>query len=85
MNTGPSAIDGWTLTWTWPTGWQQVSSGWSANWSQVGTEVRVTSTPDNRRLAAGDGSTSAGFVGAYSGPNVLPGAFRLNGTVCTTR
>lgn len=85
VNTGPSTLDGWTLTWTWPTGWQQVSSGWSANWSQVGTEVRVTSTADNRRLAAGGGSTSAGFVGAYSGPNVLPGAFRLNGTVCTTR
>ncbi|WP_433287922.1 cellulose binding domain-containing protein [Micromonospora sp. CA-244673] len=84
VNTGPSAIDGWTLTWTWPTAWQQVSSGWSANWSQVGTEVRVTSTADNRRLAAGGGSTSAGFVGAYSGPNVPPGAFRLNGTVCTT-
>jgi hypothetical protein len=28
---------------------------------------------------------SYAVVGAYSGPNVLPGAFRLNGTVCTTR
>lgn len=81
VNNGPGAIDGWTLTWTWPTGWQQVSSGWSANWSQAGTLVKVTSTDDNRRLAAG-ASTSAGFVGAYSGPNVLPTAFRLNGTVC---
>ncbi|WNM39475.1 cellulose binding domain-containing protein [Micromonospora halotolerans] len=84
VNTGPSAIDGWTLTWTWPTNWQQVSSGWSANWSQAGTRVTATSTADNRRLAAGGGSTSAGFVGAYSGPNVPPGAFRLNGTVCAT-
>ena len=27
---------------------------------------------------------NVGFVGAYSGPNVPPGVFTLNGTVCTT-
>ncbi|MFF0657751.1 cellulose binding domain-containing protein [Micromonospora tulbaghiae] len=85
VNTGPEALDGWTLTWTWPTGWQQVSSGWSATWDQQGRNVRVTPTADNRRLAADGGSTTVGFVGAYSGPNVPPGAFRLNGTVCTLR
>ncbi|SBT41840.1 cellulose binding domain-containing protein [Micromonospora auratinigra] len=84
VNTGPDRLDGWTLSWTWPTGWQQVSSGWNATWTQTGTAVRVTPTADNRSLAAGGGSTSVGFVGAYSGPNVLPTAFRLNGTVCTT-
>ncbi|WP_406079445.1 cellulose binding domain-containing protein [Micromonospora sp. NBC_00858] len=83
INNGTSPINGWTLTWTWPTGWQQVSSGWSATWEQVGAAVRVTPTDDNRQIAAG-GSVSAGFVGAYSGPNVLPTAFTLNGTVCTT-
>ncbi|MGV9767594.1 cellulose binding domain-containing protein [Micromonospora tulbaghiae] len=85
VNTGPEALDGWTLTWTWPTGWQQVSSGWSATWDQQARNVRVTPTADNRRLAADGGSTTVGFVGAYSGPNVPPGAFRLNGTVCTLR
>nr|BFE76204.1 hypothetical protein GCM10020092_095050 [Actinoplanes digitatis] len=35
-------------------------------------------------LAAGGGTTTVGFVGAYSGPNVLPGVFTLNGTVCST-
>ncbi|EWM63841.1 cellulose 1,4-beta-cellobiosidase [Micromonospora sp. M42] len=85
INTGAKAIDGWTLTWTWPTDWQQVSSGWSATWDQQGRNVRVTPTADNRRLAADGGSTTVGFVGAYSGPNVPPGAFRLNGTVCTLR
>ncbi|MFG1721227.1 cellulose binding domain-containing protein [Micromonospora chalcea] len=85
INTGAKALDGWTLTWTWPTAWQQVSSGWSATWDQQGRNVRVTPTDDNRRLAADGGSTTVGFVGAYSGPNVPPGAFRLNGTVCTLR
>ncbi|MBQ0992747.1 cellulose binding domain-containing protein [Micromonospora sp. H61] len=82
-NNGSSPIDGWTLTWAWPTGWQQVSSGWSATWEQVGTTVRVTPTADNRQIAAG-GTVSAGFVGAYGGPNVLPTAFSLNGTICAT-
>ncbi|MEW2593394.1 cellulose binding domain-containing protein [Micromonospora aurantiaca] len=85
INTGAKAVDGWTLTWTWSTAWQQVSSGWSATWDQQGRDVRVTSTADNRRLAADGGSTTVGFVGAYSGPNVPPAAFRLNGTVCTLR
>ncbi|MFF5215909.1 cellulose binding domain-containing protein [Micromonospora sp. NPDC000442] len=82
VNDADTAIDGWTLTWTWPTTWQRVGSGWSANWEQVGATVRVTGTDDNRRIPA-EGGTSAGFVGEYSGPNVTPTAFRLNGALCT--
>jgi Cellulose binding domain/Fibronectin type III domain len=82
-NTGTAPIDGWTLAFTWPTGWQQVSSGWSGTWVQTGTAVTVTSTTDNATLAAG-GATGAGFVGSYSGPNILPTAFTLNGTVCSS-
>ncbi|WP_405096849.1 cellulose binding domain-containing protein [Micromonospora sp. NBC_01412] len=83
VNNGAAPINGWTLTWTWPTTWQQVSGGWNANWEQVGRTVRVTNTADNRLIAGGGGSTSAGFVGSYGGPNVLPTAFTLNGVVCT--
>ncbi|MER7456033.1 cellulose binding domain-containing protein [Micromonospora sp. NPDC126480] len=83
-NTGPDAIHGWTLTFDWPTGWQRVDSGWNGSWSQDGSAVRVTNVKHNGELAAGGGATSAGFVGGYGGPNVLPSVFRLNGTVCTT-
>ena len=83
-NTGAAPIDGWTLNFTWPTSWQQVSGGWSGNWQQTGTAVTVTSTTDNAKLAGSGGSTSTGFVGAYSGPNINPTVFTLNGTVCTT-
>ncbi|GGM24409.1 alpha-L-arabinofuranosidase [Micromonospora sonchi] len=82
VNNTERPINGWTLTWTWPTSWQRIGSGWNANWEQTGTNVRVTSTDDSRQLAAG-GTVSAGFVGEYSGPNVVPTAFRLNGTLCT--
>ncbi|MEU4239794.1 cellulose binding domain-containing protein [Actinoplanes sp. NPDC026619] len=79
-NTGAAPLNGWTLAYTWPTSWQSVSSGWSATWTQTGADVRVTS---DATLAANGGATSVGFVGAYSGPNILPTAFTLNGTVCS--
>ncbi|MFF5230761.1 cellulose binding domain-containing protein [Dactylosporangium sp. NPDC000521] len=82
-NTGASPINGWTLTFTWPTAWQSVSGSWNGNWTQTGRDVKVTNIDTNGALAAGGGATSTGFVGAYNGPNVLPSAFRLNGTVCT--
>ncbi|ROT28198.1 cellulose binding domain-containing protein [Micromonospora sp. HM5-17] len=82
VNNGDEPITGWTLTYTWPTDWQQVSSGWSGTWEQVGRTVRVTNADDNRQIPAG-GGTSTGFVAAYSGPNVPPGVFTLNGVVCT--
>ena len=80
-NNGSAPLTGWTLTFTWPTGWQSVQSGWSATWTQTGRDVRVTGEP-GATLAAG-ATTAVGFVGAYSGPNVPPGVFKLNGTVCS--
>lgn len=82
-NTGTNPIDGWTLVFTWPTGWQQMNGGWNANWEQTGSTVRVTSLTTNGKLAAGGGTVNVGFVAGYSGPNILPVAFTLNGTICT--
>ena len=79
-NTGPAPLDGWTLAFTWPTAWQQVSSGWNGTWTQDGTTVVVTGTG----ALAPNAVVNAGFVAGYSGPNVPPIAFTLNGTVCET-
>jgi cellulase/cellobiase CelA1 len=79
-NTGAAPLNGWTLTFDWPTSWQSMNGGWTATWSQSGTEVKATS---DTALAANGGTTSIGFVAGYSGPNVLPTAFTLNGTVCS--
>jgi Cellulose binding domain/Fibronectin type III domain len=81
-NTGTDPIDTWTMSFTWPTSWQRVDSGWNATWSQEGATVRVASVEGNRVLAPG-ASATAGFVGSYQGPNVPPAAFTLNGTLCT--
>lgn len=80
-NRGQNPLSGWTLTFNWPTGWQQLSGGWNGTWTQTGSTVTVTNLPDSGPLAPG-GSVNIGFVGAYSGPNVLPSAFTLNGTLC---
>jgi hypothetical protein len=79
-NNAAAPVSGWTLAFTWPTAWQSLNSGWSATWNQEGRTVRVTS---DAALAAG-ATASVGFVGNYSGPNVLPAVFTLNGTVCTS-
>jgi hypothetical protein len=84
VNNGPNPINGWTLTFSWPTPWQRMDGGWNGTWSQSGETIRVTNADFNRDLAAGGGATNIGFVGGYSGPNVMPAVFTLNGTVCST-
>lgn len=79
-NNGAGPVNGWTLAFSWPTAWQSLGSGWNATWTADGRTVRVTS---DSSLAAG-ATTNVGFVGNYSGPNVLPSVFTLNGTVCAT-
>ncbi|TDO42160.1 cellulose binding domain-containing protein [Paractinoplanes brasiliensis] len=79
-NNTANAMASWTLTFGWPTTWQSLNSGWNATWTADGRTVRVTG--DNA-LAAG-ATVNVGFVGSYSGPNVLPEVFDLNGHVCTS-
>ncbi|SFW70440.1 cellulose binding domain-containing protein [Amycolatopsis australiensis] len=67
----------WTLTFTWPTARQHMTSGWNGTWSQEGATVTVTSSAS---LASG---ADVGFVADYGGPNILPTAFTLNGTLCS--
>jgi endo-1,4-beta-xylanase len=81
-NTGTAAISSWTLKFTWP-GSQSISQGWSANWTQSGTQVTATSMSWNGALAPGQ-STQIGFNGNWSGSNPNPTAFTLNGSTCTT-
>jgi len=83
-NTGTTPIASWNLSFTWPTAWQSFGSGWSGNWSTSGRTVNVSNVDYNGALAPG-ATTSIGLVGNYSGPNVLPPRFTLNGQLCTTR
>ncbi|GAA3628623.1 cellulase family glycosylhydrolase [Kineosporia mesophila] len=76
------AINGWTLTFAFPTTGQTVTQGWSATWTQSGTEVKAVNTSWNAALPTSQ-SVSLGFLGSSSGTNPAPTSFKLNGVLCT--
>jgi len=79
-NTGDT-ITGWTLTFAFP-GNQQLFNGWPVRFSQSGNVMTVASDQQwNETLATGSTFT-VGFNGNYSGQNVNPSTFVLNGTTC---
>jgi cellulase/cellobiase CelA1 len=79
-NTGRTAVNGWTLQWTWP-GNQQVTNGWNATVTQSGTQVSARNAAWNATIPP-NASTSFGFQVSYSGTNSPPTAFTLNGAAC---
>ncbi|WP_255429862.1 glycoside hydrolase family 48 protein [Streptomonospora sp. PA3] len=80
VNNEGDPVSNWTLGWTFPDG-QQVTNGWSGEFSQSGDEVTVTHPGWNPDLDSGESAT-VGFQGTTSGGNAVPEEFTLNGTVC---
>lgn len=85
-NTGASAVNGWTLAFSFTAGQRVSLPGWSAVWAQPAGSANVTATnlDWNRTLGPNGGSTTIGFNGTHTGTNPAPTAFTLNGTACTT-
>jgi cellulose 1,4-beta-cellobiosidase len=81
INNLGAAINGWTLTFAFPSG-QQISNGWIAIWSQSGPNVTAVNESWSANIPAG-GSLTLGFNGSYSGTNTDPSTFSLNGVQCT--
>ncbi|WP_033340972.1 cellulase family glycosylhydrolase [Catenuloplanes japonicus] len=79
-NTGTSAINGWTLTFTLAAG-QTITSGWSAGYSPASGTVSATNVSYNGTLAPG-GSTTIGYQATHTGNAAAPTGFRLNGATC---
>jgi endoglucanase len=73
-NSGTTAITGWTVTYTYPSGGSQVlqQTGWSGNWSQSGLNVTVTNAAWNGSLAPGAQATGVGANFNYTGTNTAP-------------
>ncbi|MEU4422881.1 cellulase family glycosylhydrolase [Actinoplanes sp. NPDC024001] len=70
VTAGPSAINGWTVTWTYANG-QTVSGHWGSTVTSSGATVTARNAGWNGRLAAG-ASTSFGFLGSWTGANSVP-------------
>jgi len=84
ITNGGAAINGWTLTWTFPTSGQQIYQLWNGSVTQAGTNVSVRNLSYNNNIPTG-GSVNFGFLSTWSGTNPLPTVFTLNGLRCTNR
>ncbi|GAB2851863.1 cellulase family glycosylhydrolase [Streptomyces deserti] len=80
-NTGSSAINGWTLRWTFPDS-QRITNLWGGTATQSGSEVTVTSASYTAAVPA-SGSVTLGFTATKGAANPGPTAFTLNGASCT--
>ncbi|THV27342.1 endo-1,4-beta-xylanase [Glycomyces paridis] len=59
------AVNGWTLTWTWPSG-QSITSSWNATVTSSGSSVTASDVGWNANIAAGQTMNAWGFVGSGS-------------------
>ncbi|WP_307831115.1 cellulose binding domain-containing protein [Nucisporomicrobium flavum] len=80
-NTGTSAINGWTLTFTLPSG-QSITSGWNATYSPSSGQVNARNVDYNGTLAPG-ATVEIGFQATHTGNTAEPASFTLNGITCT--
>ncbi|MFF5177710.1 cellulose binding domain-containing protein [Micromonospora sp. NPDC000316] len=80
-NTGSSAINGWTLNYTLPSG-QTVTNAWNATVNQSGSAVTARNVGHNGSIAPG-GTASFGYQGTLNGSYSSPTSFSLNGATCS--
>ncbi|AZQ39351.1 beta-mannosidase [Streptomyces cyaneochromogenes] len=81
-NTGSSAINGWTLRWTFPDS-QRISNLWGGTATQSGAEVSVASVSYTASIAPA-GSVTLGFTATKGSTNPGPTAFTVNGSACSS-
>lgn len=80
-NTGSTAVNGWGLSFTLPSG-QSLVSAWNASITPGSGAVTATNLSYNASIPAG-GNTSFGFQAGYTGSSAAPTHFALNGTTCS--
>jgi endo-1,4-beta-xylanase len=79
-NTGTAAINGWSLTFTFP-GDQKVTSNFNGSFAQTGEHATLTNASYNGTIAPG-ASITDGFQGTWTSNDTNPASFSINGTVC---
>ena len=79
-NTGTTAINGWTLRFTFANG-QTIEQLWSGSLVQTPPNEAVTNLNWNNLIAVNQ-SVNFGFLGKWSGTNAKPSAFSLNTKSC---
>jgi len=82
-DTSSTPVNGWILTWTWPSTGEQLTQMWNASYTQTGTAVSAVNASYDASISANGGTVTFGFLGNDSGQVPAPAAFYLNGTVCS--
>jgi sugar phosphate permease len=82
-NNSTTAVNGWTLTWTWPSSGEVITQLWDGSVRQSGTTVTVTNASYNAAIGASGGTVNFGFLANDTGVTTAPSAFYLNGSVCS--
>ncbi len=80
-NTGTSAINGWSLGFTLPSG-QTITQGWNATYAPTSGQVKATNASYNGTIAAG-ASVTLGYQANHTGNAGAPTGFTLNGAACS--
>ncbi len=80
-NSGPAAVQGWTLEFTFP-GDQRIMSARSAGWSQDGSSVVLHDQGDNAHVERGS-TVTIGISGTYGTGNPLPTMFSFRKISCS--
>lgn len=86
QNTGATALNGWTLGWTWP-GNQQIlgvsnAGGFQGVAVQNGQSVTLTNLSTNATIASGATLTGVTLYASYNGKNVSPSVFTVDAAQC---
>ena len=81
-NNAATAVNGWTLTWTWPSSGEAITQMWSASYTQTGTAATAANASYDATIGASGGTATFGFLANDSGQDPAPAAFYLNGSVC---
>jgi O-glycosyl hydrolase len=81
-NNGTSAINGWTLGFTFP-GDQKITNAWNGTATQSGENVSITNASYDATIAANT-SVSVGFQGTWNTSDTAPVSFTVNGATCAT-
>jgi poly(hydroxyalkanoate) depolymerase family esterase len=79
-NTGTTAVNGWSLAFTLPSG-QTITSGWNAAYSPASGQVTARDAGFNAAIPP-NGSVGIGFQANHTGNTAAPTSFTLNGASC---
>ncbi|WP_406070254.1 PHB depolymerase family esterase [Micromonospora sp. NBC_01638] len=80
-NTGSTAVNGWALTFTLPSG-QSITNGWNAQYSPASGAVTARNVSYNATIAPNT-SVDIGFQATHTGGTGKPASFALNGATCS--